>query len=66
MLYLGKDEDNVQYDNATNTKTETKANGSYTVTTYPAAEFKRRTFRCTDVTYNKSGRVSKMSFEEYK
>lgn len=66
MLYHGKDEDNVQYDNAANTKTETRPNGSYTITVYPAAEFKRRTFKCTEVAYNKSGRVSKMSFEEYK
>ncbi len=37
---------------------------SYKITYYPAAEFKRKTFYCSSVEYNDSGRVSKMTFVE--
>lgn len=62
----GKDDDDLSYDNAKKASNKIKlSEGGYKIIYYPAAEFKRRTFNCTSVKYNKYGRVCLMTFEEY-
>lgn len=58
-----EDEEGKSYDQASTAVTEYTSTG-YTVTTYPATEFKRRIFYCTGVEYSKVGRVCKMTFTE--
>lgn len=56
--YNGKD---------TSISTYTSGCTSYTITYYPAAEFKRATFVCKGVEYSKkNGKVISMTFEQYK
>lgn len=59
-------EDNKTYVNQdSSVSTYTQGCTSYTVTYYPASEFKRKIFYCNDMKYSKtSGRVIEMSFTE--
>ena len=59
-------ETGTSYDNS-NVAISTYTDGcdKYTITYYPAAEFKRRTFKCSSTSFsNKTGRLSKMIFQE--
>ena len=62
------DQDGVTFNNKdTSVSTYTENCNAYTVTYYPASEFKRATFSCTKVEHEpKTGRVSEMTFEQFK
>lgn len=59
------DDDKVYNNQDSSVSTYTIGCKTYTVTYYPAAEFKRRIFYCSGVEYHKdTGRVGKMTFME--
>ena len=58
---------NIEYDGNNNAiiKYDDYERSGYTITYYPAANFKRKIFKCTKSTISdRTGRISKMEFQE--